>query len=289
MVQARETWKPWNVGRSVLQLPPTALLERQTQVVEDITLTFEPANVGESLQAVLQRRSAELKTNGRSPLKRIYHWTEDTGAVLYVNDVSTPDYYEIEARRLLPGRMLVAVTSADKKFEKAMTEDVKQVIAHFENGDGAIASVDRFGMQGGSLHEAFRHQEDVLAAFNLPETKTIFEFSSRVVAEPVTVDLFQRTANAIAASKADKQPIHVLKQGHREIAGQLGDESITSDVGNGYMRYDVRFETPGIPNLASMPHLDLHFATLSGLDKPLNEKEFIALWDTIRAGIKVVQ
>ena len=62
------------------------------------------------------------------PAVAVYQWTGDTGGVLYVNDISFPDYYEIEARRALEDKMLVAVTSSDKKFAKDMIDDVRQTL-----------------------------------------------------------------------------------------------------------------------------------------------------------------
>ena len=74
------------------------------------------------------------------------------------------------------------------------------------------ATSDRFGMQFGSLHEKFRHQEDVHAEITLVATAVEFEFDSKVVARPVAIDLFERAAQSIAEASASGVKLTTLRK-----------------------------------------------------------------------------
>jgi len=63
----------------------------------------------------MDARRQQLLAKPRSPIVRAYKWSADSGGVLYLLDISNPDYYALEGRRLLGNAVFVAGTDATRR------------------------------------------------------------------------------------------------------------------------------------------------------------------------------
>ena len=61
----------WSVGRYILRLPTSSLVTEQTQVLDGITITIEPASQI-PWKAQLAKRAVELTKDGGSPIVAQY-------------------------------------------------------------------------------------------------------------------------------------------------------------------------------------------------------------------------
>ncbi len=286
MVQIPGSWRPVNVGRFLLALPPSSLMDKQTQVLNGITLTVEGAPAA-PLEAMLAQRAKDIGSDGHTPILAQQQWSTDSGAVLYVGDDSDPTYLEIEGRRLVPHETVVAVTSGDKSKLELMQKIVQKILGNYVPGDFAPGTFSRFGMKEGSLHQSFGDAEDVRAVFSLPQPGITLTIDSSVVAVPAKMDAFEREEQAVAVSKRDGLVVDVLRKDLRNVAGQQGLEVVDTGVSRKMRQFDAHFEAPGVPNSAAQTYLQINLATDDRQSPGVDEKQFLELWDTILDSFKV--
>jgi hypothetical protein len=240
--------------------------------------------MGQPIEAVLEKRRAEILKDPHSPIVAVERWSNETGAIFYVDDDIVPDDYKIEGRRLLSGSTLVATTTGNKRVMEVMRTIVQQILANFAPSEGATGDV--FGVDGGTIRQAFRNQEQVHAEFSIPASGATLEFDTTVVSEPVKVDLFSRTTQASIFSLADGLKMSTIRKSHPKVAGQAGDEIVISANSKGARQYDARFESPGVPGSAAQPEFQIHFQTDDRSAIHPTEQEFLEMWDGILSSIK---
>ncbi len=256
-------------------------------MIDGITLSVDQNAPSEPLKATLQTISKEVSADAHKRLIATPQWSIDTGGVLYVRDDSDPTYLEIQAHKLLLNGTVIAVTSGDKSKVDLMQQIVRKILGNYVPGDFAPGTFSRFGIKEGSVHQSFGVAEDLDADFHVGDAATKLNFITKVIAEPVKVDLFDRTSQMLTYGRENGVVYHNLRKTHRTVAGQRGEESVNTDVHEGVNRFVASFETPGVPNSASQPHLEIGLDTLDNPTKALNEKEFLTLLDTILDSLKV--
>jgi len=285
MIKTNE--KSWNVGRFELSLPTSSSLVTQTQELDGIVVTYDGTKRGQTLTTILNELRSTVQANPHTPFIALQKWGPDSGGVLYVMDDSNPDYYKMTGRRVMPEGVLLADTDGSKSKVDLIVDITRELLTNYYPGDFAPASFDRFGMASGSLHQKFRNAEEMHIEFLLPESGTRLWFDTTVVQRPVQVDLFKRTEQTMLEAKAQGLVFDQLRKTHSIVAGQSGEESMISDVSRKQRQYDVRLETPGVAGSASQPRIAIRFFTEDIMQKPLDEKQFTVLWESIRNGIKV--
>jgi hypothetical protein len=271
--------RTWNAGRFHLRLPQSATLSGQQQVLDGITISFQPAAASPSVEPALAHRRAELAGNPRTPVISQQVWRSDRGAVMYVADISDPDYYQVEGRRSLPQSTMVAVTSGDKSNADLLYQMTQQILGSFFPAEAPDST--GFGVPEGTLHQAFRNQEEVHATFALPDIASDFEFNTAVVAAPAKLDLYQREEKAIAIGKMDGLIFEVVRKDHANIAGQTGDEMVITTVEKGVRHFDARLETAGTAVSGRQPQIKLHLHTEGPSAGAVTENQFLEEWDSI--------
>jgi hypothetical protein len=277
--------KPTHAGRLTFGLPPSAILLRQTQQLDGVEITLDTTSHDASLVDALNRRLAEIKEKPDSPIYATPHWGPDTGGIIYLADGSVPDYYEMEARRWLNGHTLVVVTSADKSKIEEMQLQARRILSSYQPGQ-IIASPQGFVMQDGTLLEPFMNQEDLHAEFHIPDLGTYFEFSTTVINKTTKVDLFEREEKAIALGLSENVILTPVRKDRPTVLGQQGYEMVISSLHEGVRQYDARFEVGGVPNSPTQPDMELHLHIEDKAEHPLDEPQFLTLWDSILASIK---
>ncbi len=123
--------------------------------------------------------------------------------------------------------------------------------------------------------------------FTFPGTGIELEIDSKVVAQPVKIDVYEREANTVSAAKEGGLIIKVLRKQRRTAVGQEGWEVVDTAIDNKQHQYDARFEAPGVPNSAGQTYLIVHLSTDSHKGKVNDEKQFLTLWDSILDSMKV--
>ena len=287
-----ENAKPVSCGRFDLQLPQTAHLNQQTQTLDGIDLSLEPASAGQTLGGVMDARRQQLLAKPRSPIVRAYKWSADSGGVLYLLDISNPDYYALEGRRLLGNAVFVAGTDGDKAKTDLMVQLISTALANFHPGESAQGRPNTFSMENGYLEQAFRNQEDLAAVFIIPENGAALSLETHVFKVPKKLDVVERVEKGIGeAGEMFQLKFQVLHKGPRQVAGQVGQEIVVTHVENGIPQFDANLQTAGEALSPLKPQILLHLSTTGVVGGPpshrLSRDEFLALWsgivDSIRA------
>ncbi len=281
-----QSLRPLVVGRFRLYLTPGTFLRRQTQYLDGTTFTLEPAGKYASLGAALIDRQNELAKNQYAPVVGNVHWDYESGALLYVKDVSDPDYLEIEGRRWLAGPMLVAVTSGDKKLVADMENNIRRMLASYTPGDASAGADNIFGIPGGTLHLRYLNNEEVNSYLTVPEFGSKLDFTAAVVAKPDPVHLWDRAEAGIGAAKHDGLAIETIRKGKATAAGQEGQEFVSSAVEHGVRQFEARFETEGAGDSPTKAKLTIHLQTDPLVGAAPTQEHFLAFWDTFLSTLR---
>jgi hypothetical protein len=272
------------VGRFDLQLPEAAILNRQSQEVDGISLELNPLPENTSLETLQSNRRNEILRKRDSPIVNEYRWDHDMAGILYVGDTSDPAYLFMEGRRLIGQSVFVASTSGDQKKAALMEQIITEALRNYRPNQMADGKTPGFCVTGGLLQQSFRNAEEAHASFVLPQPGALLEISTEVVAVPGKADLIVRERQAAAIAMLDNVSVRTLRQGTRRVAGIDGVESVVAGTEKGHTGFDARFEAAGRPTSAQESQMQLHLTTERDLgyrSDSMTKEQFLALWDAL--------
>lgn len=311
MTELTQTMRPICIGRLIFEIPAAAKLEDWNHEVDEINVnSISPPSLNQkSFDAKVSQLESKLKTSPHKTegvlLKSKTQISPER--ILFISRESNTDTkgYQVEALFWQSNIEYQFKDSTTNKYLEETTEIISKLMKSFI----AIPSLNPsnappgFCLENGVLTDTGKSTEfrgEVISVKGRIEDYPGLEFdfstssTNRKNEDPTLLERNARSlglgdAIGIAISNSTK----FLRKGKRTLNGQSGEELVLINNLDGEISMHANAEFYGEPNILDKPVIRISATyypqdanTQEPNSKTLNEKEFVALWDSLLNGIR---
>ena len=294
MAQSKiDNLQTYSDGRYDYQLPVGGRINDYSVDMDGIDLKLDGFTDGNGVHAQMQAMRKRVMELPDSPIITCSQWSVDSMGILYVMDMSDPDYYQLEGRRILPNGVFIAITSGEKDKSQLMKQIIQEALSDFHPSESAFGKRGVFAMHGGYTTQPYHGQEDLFSSWINPDYGLSFDISSQVFLQPQKLDLIERSLRAAAAIHETGGMDKELRKGSRMLNGMMGEEYVdVYEDDYGKLNYIARLQVPGEAISPLKPQLEITLQTgalVPSFPPPthkLTQEQFLALWDALVTSFK---